>query len=209
MSNETSSTNKPPKANPFIEGKHRCWEVICWIDNPQHVDDMKVLLCDRRCVGILHDKDITDEGELKKPHYHIIIKFDNASTFGSVMKLIPNHDEGNVRFVKSEKGAYRYLIHKDNPEKTQYSYEDVVGNVALAKKYFRDDDIEGYQLIQILEFIQNYDNRLFDTVVLRWCVEEGFYSVYRRNCYTLSRIIDQFNKEQIYLKNRERYIDEL
>ena len=73
---------------------------------------------------IRHDKDITETGDLKKPHYHVIFKVgENARWVNSVAKDIeiePNYLEGC-----NKDAMLLYLIHYNAPDKTQYHFEEV------------------------------------------------------------------------------------
>lgn len=68
---------------------------------------------------IVHDKDVDENGEIKKKHTHIIFNVgQNARHVNSIAKEIginPNMLEG----CKKEK-MLLYLIHYNNHEKTQY-----------------------------------------------------------------------------------------
>ena len=74
-----------------------------------------------------HDKDITEIGEPKKPHYHVVICFDGPITYHNVMNYIIRVGAANdvVQPVGSVRGIVRYFCHKDNPDKFQYS-EDII-----------------------------------------------------------------------------------
>jgi hypothetical protein len=91
---------------------------------------------------IKHDKDVytaEDEkenkehirGTLKKPHFHIFLKFKNNRLFKEI-----GHDfgleENYVRYLSNRSrtfdGAVQYLIHYNNPEKYQYDVKEVVSN---------------------------------------------------------------------------------
>lgn len=77
-------------------------------------------------ISPLHDKDINPTGEVKKPHYHVLIAFDNVKTTeqaNSIFKLI---NGVGCEVVNSLRGYARYLCHLDNPEKAQYSQDDVI-----------------------------------------------------------------------------------
>ena len=80
------------------------------------------------CVGPLHDKDINEDqdGTLKKAHYHIIIAYNNTTTWKNVKESICDA-LGQPRPMPSDniKLAYRYLSHLDNPEKYQYDENDI------------------------------------------------------------------------------------
>lgn len=104
---------------------------------------------------ILHDKDYNKKtGEIKKAHYHLLIKLDNAISIEKIIKALINERgsqeaiENDFSIVKSFKGMVRYLIHKDNPEKEQYKLEEVVTNDRNISYYFNDNTIvENFQLL--------------------------------------------------------------
>ena len=74
-----------------------------------------------------HDKDFTEVGEPKKPHYHVVICFDGPITFHNVSNYAKRVGAANdvVQPVGSVRGIVRYFCHKDNPDKYQYS-EDII-----------------------------------------------------------------------------------
>ena len=76
-------------------------------------------------VSPLHDKDINPDGELKKPHYHVMLIFDGVKTLEQVQAV--RDAVGGIGWEKigSQRGYIRYLCHLDNPEKAQYCKEDV------------------------------------------------------------------------------------
>lgn len=71
-------------------------------------------------ISPLHDKDINPDGTPKKPHYHIIIIYDGPTTFNNVKTFLEQLNAPNPIPLEQVRGYYRYLIHKDNPEKYQY-----------------------------------------------------------------------------------------
>lgn len=74
-----------------------------------------------------HDKDKTEIGEPKKPHYHVVLCFDGPITYLNVSNYAKRVGAANdvVQPVGSVRGIVRYFCHKDNPDKYQYS-EDII-----------------------------------------------------------------------------------
>lgn len=74
-----------------------------------------------------HDKDKTEIGESKKPHYHVVLCFDGPITYSNVSNYAKRVGAANdvVQPVGSVRGIVRYFCHKDNPDKYQYS-EDII-----------------------------------------------------------------------------------
>lgn len=80
-------------------------------------------------VSPLHDQDIANvrTGELKKPHRHVIAMWTNTTTRRNAQRFFEqfNGPKTIIR-LESPRGMARYLIHLDNPEKAQYSPDDVL-----------------------------------------------------------------------------------
>lgn len=119
-----------------------------------------------------HDKDFTEIGEPKKPHYHVLLCFDGPTTYKTMLDHAKRVGAANdvVQPVGSVRGIVRYFCHKDNPDKHQYP-EDIIQcrngfdpsdyfcmtvtqQKAFKRKvtsFIRDNDIEEYaELIDIL-----------------------------------------------------------
>jgi len=75
----------------------------------------------------LHCDDVKDDGTKKKPHWHFIAFADNPQSMKAMMGLLePLHvGGGKLEHVISTPSYTRYLCHMDNPEKAQYSPDDV------------------------------------------------------------------------------------
>lgn len=77
-------------------------------------------------VSPLHDKDVNADGEPKKAHYHVILVYGNTTTYNNVKSLTDSLNQPIPQALEQIRGYYRYLTHKDNPEKYQYSDSDIV-----------------------------------------------------------------------------------
>lgn len=78
------------------------------------------------CVSPLHDKDINPTGEEKKAHYHVIIVYEGPTTYNNVKSLTDSLNSPIPQPLEQVRGYYRYLTHKDNPEKYQYDEKDII-----------------------------------------------------------------------------------
>ena len=106
--------------------KKRYWAFVLYPESaPENWKDilqLKGLSC---AISPLHDKDINPTGEVKKPHYHIILAFGSPTTYNNV-KCITEELFCPIPIpLESCRGYYRYLTHKDNPEKYQYNEKDI------------------------------------------------------------------------------------
>ena len=80
----------------------------------------------RALISPLHDRDINPDGKPKKPHWHVLFVFDNVKSMEQAKTLAKKIGGVGCEAVSSVRGYARYLIHADNPEKAQYSADDVV-----------------------------------------------------------------------------------
>ena len=104
----------------------RNWTFILYPESAP--ENWKEILQETGCpiaISPLHDLDVNPTGEIKKPHYHIIICFGNTTTFNVVNNLCEQLNQPIPKKVLSVKGIYRYLTHEDNPEKEHYNKEDI------------------------------------------------------------------------------------
>lgn len=126
------------------------------------------------CVSPLHDKDINPTGEPKKAHYHIILCYSGPTTFKCVKTITDSLNQPIPIALEQVRGYFRYLTHKDNPEKYQYdekeittindfdidNYNDLsVSQINAIKielqKIIRDNDI--FEYCDLLDFLLDND----------------------------------------------------
>ena len=78
----------------------------------------------------LHTDDFEDDGITpKKPHYHLIIKFDSLKSLTQVKDMlirVMGKDGAIQPFVCNSVRSYtRYFCHLDDPDKAPYSIEEI------------------------------------------------------------------------------------
>lgn len=77
-------------------------------------------------ISPLHNKDLEADGTTpKKPHYHIILIYSGPTSFAVVRDLTDKLNAPIPVPLEAVRGYYRYLTHKDNPEKYQYDEKDI------------------------------------------------------------------------------------
>lgn len=76
-------------------------------------------------ISPLHDKDLNPTGEPKKAHYHVIACYSGPTSYSVVKSLTDSLCCPIPQPLEQVRGYYRYLTHKDNPEKVQYSDLDI------------------------------------------------------------------------------------
>lgn len=72
-----------------------------------------------------HDKDLNANGEPKKPHYHVMWLNEGKKSEEQAREFFSTFGGVGLEKVISVRGYARYLCHLDNPEKAQYSVDEV------------------------------------------------------------------------------------
>lgn len=116
---------------------------------------------------ILHDKDINELGEIKKPHYHIYIYLHKRNRYtypiNQLSKLL-NIEKNRIQieYTDSELLSIQYLVHKNNKNKYQYSIKQInTNNIEYIENMINGNDniiLTTKQLIKIVE--NNFTNKL-------------------------------------------------
>lgn len=141
-------------------------------------------------ISPLHDKDKNKDGTDKKPHYHCVLVFDSVKAREQVQDIcrkIGTNEQ--CQRVLNLKGTMRYLCHLDDPQKAQYSREDVqvIGGLDYDKVATTDEDEErnaNGQIAQIMSRI--YDKGLYNFADLSeylLCEEPELFTGLRKYAY--------------------------
>lgn len=142
-----------------------------------------------------HDKDITEIGEPKKPHYHLLLCFDGPITLINVTNYAKRIGAANdvVQPVGSVRGIVRYFCHKDNPDKYQYT-EDVV----QCRNGFDPSDYFNLTVTQqkvikkkLIEYIQDNDIEEYATLIDTLMIDEldDMFDIATQNTFFFTQYI--------------------
>lgn len=151
---------------------------------------------------ILHDMDVDDNGELKKPHIHWVGRFKSARSLQTVSDDI-GVGSNMVEYCGDFKKAVQYLIHANDPDKYQYASESVVSSFDL-EKYFRPD-LDEIQQARILK------TRIIDGCctsvreAIAQSLEDDTYSALRRGGSLWTSAIAE-NRVLNFVAHDERYL---
>lgn len=108
-------------------GKKRNWATVCYPESaPENWREILKQSGVQAAISPLHDKDLeADEKTAKKPHWHVLMTYPGPKSLSAMKAFCATF--GGVQPVPLEavRGYYRYLTHKDNPEKAQYEEADI------------------------------------------------------------------------------------
>lgn len=157
---------------------------------------------------IKHNADDDD----KNLHYHLVIYFKGkVKRFSSIQNIF---EGSHIEMTNQQryKRCIQYLIHKNNPEKQQYSSSDIISN--LEKSYLDDIlngggyDFELFQEEKIFDYMADFmknDGRLtMQQFILRFGL--GAITKYY---FVIKDQIKEYNELFNAVKLRNRQIDDL
>lgn len=128
-------------------------------------------------VSPLHDKDVNKKtGEIKKPHYHVMIMFESVKTEVQAKGIFTQFGGVGCEVINSVKAYARYLCHLDDKEKEKYSVDDVqvYGSVNY-ETYIEIDVPKEDVLIEIVDYISKHQGITFAFLVERARYKKGWF----------------------------------
>lgn len=106
--------------------KKRNWAFILYPESAPEDWEKRLQLYGVPCaVSPIHDKDLTDEGVLKKPHYHIIFAYKSPTTYNNVSEFVKSLNQPIPIPVQDLSSYYQYLWHDGDEDKASYNKDDV------------------------------------------------------------------------------------
>ena len=157
---------------------------------------------------ILHENDVNEKGEVEQAHYHLCIRKRNKTNF-KFETLKHAFPVGKIEQGRTWEYMLQYLLHKNAPEKTPHSVEEIVTNIdggtldlylkstpSVKKKNSLEyqlqklkDDIVDYKILQFEFREQTATNRLYRAL----------------NAEYEAKIERAFNAQKIALYERDKY----
>ena len=134
---------------------------------------------------ILHDKDDV------KSHIHFLFRLPQPTTPHKVAVLL-GLPENVIECGRSFPALVRYLIHLDDPDKYQYSPDDVQTETIDLQSYFSANKSEkslddGLFVLDLLKHFEgSYPSR---RSVIEYVVANGDYNAFRRNYNILKDVL--------------------
>lgn len=184
--------------------RSRTFTFVFYPDEKNFLDIMEEVI-NQDTAFILHDKDINDDGKLKKPHYHVVVKFKDAKTCTSVAKIFHLlNSDGEIasnrvdlccKGKKDFKGALRYLTHANTPDKFQYPLTDVQGTLKdTVKALVNSGSNAERNLSLVFNFIISSNDYLDIITVSKYCESNNCLSVITGRYYYFMHLIEEHNK---------------
>ena len=174
--------------------RDRTMAMLLYPDCPEHVQAIEKIKESYDYALILHDKDCDDDGVVKKAHWHVVLRFKNQNWNSSVSKDL-GIDINYIQKVKNFDNALMYLIHYNDSDKYQYDISEVKGNLKnrLKEKINVANKTEGEKVMELIEYIENFDGRLTVKQLAKFCAENGYWAEFRRSATVFIKILEEHN----------------
>lgn len=159
-----------------------------------------------RFVAILHDKDIDEDGTLKKPHWHVVVKFPQPRWNTAVAKEF-GIEENYIMSCESLDGAILYLVHAEHPDKYQYEASEAFGTLLPSLNKLLAEDDEGSRVLEIVKLIDDSPGKCGYREILVKSCNAGLYGEFRRLGSGVKWLIDEHNEEFIEAFNKNKGVN--
>jgi hypothetical protein len=120
-------SDKPKKVWKNEKTKSRAWAFVAYPESaPENWQDILQRTGLEFAISPLHDSDKDPTEEDKKTHWHIIMVWRSGTATGTSARRISDSVNAVLPIpLNAVRGYYRYLTHKDNPDKYQYDEGDI------------------------------------------------------------------------------------
>ena len=176
---------------------------VLYPEDETHIDCMERLKTGGyNFAAILHDQDINEDGELKKPHWHIVVKFPNAvwnEALAKELGITPNYLEK----ARSLDSALLYLVHFGYEDKYQYDIQEVFGTLQTRLASLLADTDESTRALTIYDLIRNAPGVVTYTEIFEKACKAGLYGDFRRMGTGVMYLINDHNYEYTRLDQRQ------
>lgn len=160
------------------ELRSNTWTFCIYPDRSLPKDYLSIIgsWCIPTLLSPVHDADVNGNGMEKIKHIHVMIYFGKGAnkSYTQVMKFVEKLNGCPCEVVHNSVGLIRYFIHKDNPEKAQYSIDDM-------KSFF------GFQ------YKEAFDNTIADEDIMYNFIEDFIEEHFVYNYYQLTKALKKHN----------------
>lgn len=153
-------------------------------------------------VSPYHDKDVNADGSKKKPHYHILLQGGRNWIKFAELKDLVKTDLGGKGVAVPQKcsnsdGLKRYMTHIDNPDKFQYSKDDIrcYNGASIDSAYSISEEGKKLAIYDIMAFVReheemsNYYQLMNYAMDLKADGDSTWFDVLLSNSWTIERYI--------------------
>lgn len=170
--------------------------LLLYPDCESHVKAIEKIKQSYDYAMILHDKDCDENGEVKKAHWHVVLRFNQAVWNSAIIKEL-GIESNYIEKVGNVNNALEYLVHYNEPDKYKYDLSEVTGTLRtkLAESIAKSEKTEGEKVIELIEFIESQQKKISVKDFARFCAESGYWAEFRRSGAIFMNIINEHNNQ--------------
>lgn len=174
--------------------RSRSHMLLLYPDNELHMSALDMIKTSYDYALILHNKDTNEDGELKKDHYHVVIRF-NQPKWNTALAKELSIELNFIQEVRKFENALQYLIHYNDKDKAQYSIDNVHGTLKtkLTESINKIEKSEGEKVTELLTYITEKKGILTITEFAHFCATNGYWAEFRRSGSIFCKIIEEHN----------------
>lgn len=168
--------------------------LLLYPEDESHVSALKFIEQNYDYAYILHDKDNDEDGVVKKAHWHVVVRFANATWNTAVAKEL-NIEPNYIQQARNIDNSLLYLLHYNDKDKTQYDFEETKGPLKqrLVQAMNNINKNEGEKVSELFEYIRTYRGHLTVGDFAVYCSVNGYWSEFRRGATIFLKVIDEHN----------------
>lgn len=112
--------------------------VIRKLEYPNNFEDKLREFVTSECTTfayIKHEHDVNGYGEIEHLHYHLVLVYKEAKRLSTHLFYLtsffkfPNANGIEISKTTSRTSSIQYLLHKNNPEKTQHKIDEIISSI--------------------------------------------------------------------------------
>ena len=174
--------------------RSRVHMLLLYPENEQHRLAVEKIQSSYDYALILHNRDVSENGEIKKEHWHCVLRFNQAVWSSALCKDL-GIEHNYIENVKKFDNAIQYLIHYNDSDKVQYNVDEVKGNLKqkLVESINKIEKSEGEKVVELIEYIEKQDKKISIKAFASFCAQQGYWSEFRRSATIFIKIIDEHN----------------
>lgn len=185
--------------------KDRKFVAVLYPEDPSHAAAIQKLSSGGYdYAAILHDSDVYEsdgedhkKGDLKKPHWHIVIRFSPNALWNTAVAKDLGIEPNYLEKCRNLNKALLYLVHRDHLDKYQYDLDKVFGSqslISILSKLLTEED-EGLRVLSIIKMIDDDPGHVSITELTKRACKDGYYGEFRRMGQLVPMIVNEHNYE--------------
>ena len=105
---------------------------------------------------IKHDKDVDEDGVLKKEHIHVLVSFNSPRKLSWILSRFK---QSHIEIISSNSAYLRYMTHSDSDDSTKYIYPDSDLHLSSKFKAIFDKDVKHINIVSLVTEYYLYCNK--------------------------------------------------